>query len=111
MSRTAHFLVGLGILALCVAWSIFCVFCFFSNAFGHDSLPGANIFEPSFLIIYLTGVIGLLCGLVLAFRCFYRAFKSPQQKLLVKTSPPQQKTDFQTPNDRLSSLVKKKMKP
>ena len=111
MSRTAHFLVGLAILALCVAWCFVCFVWFIGNAVGRDSVPGASIHDSSFMAIYLVGGAGLICGLWFAFRSFGRALRPPRLDLpLPAATPlvaPEQQHNTKTPDDRLAHLVKK----
>jgi hypothetical protein len=111
MSRTAHFLVGLVILALCAAWCFVCFVWFIGNAIGRDSVPGASIHDSSFMAIYLIGGVGLICGLWFAFRSFCRALRPPRLDLPphAATPPvaPEQQHDTKTPDDRLAHLVKK----
>ncbi len=56
MSRTAHFGIGLGILLFCVLWCFLCYVWFIGNAIGRDSVPGASIYDASFITIYVVGV-------------------------------------------------------
>ena len=117
MSRTAHFLVGLGILALCAVWCVVCFAGFIGNAVGRDSVPGASIHDSSFMVIYLIGGGGLICGVWFAFRSFRRALRPPRvessgspviQERRHDPAAPDQKRDPATPDERLAHLVKKK---
>jgi hypothetical protein len=111
MTRTAHFFVGLAILALCAAWCLFCFVCFIGNAVGRDSVPGASIYDSSFIAIYLVGGAGLICGLWFALRSFGRALRSPRQDLpRLAVTPPiasEQQHDTKSPDDKLAHLLKK----
>jgi hypothetical protein len=70
VSRTAHFLVGFGILALCAVWCFVCFVGFIGTAISRDSVPGASLYDSSYVMIYLVGGAGLICGLWLAFSQF-----------------------------------------
>ncbi len=74
MSRTAHFVVGLAILTLCVAWCFVFFVCFIGNAVGRDSVPGGSIHDSSFMAIYLFGGAGLICGLWFALEAWAGRF-------------------------------------
>jgi hypothetical protein len=111
MTRTAHFLVGLAILALCVAWCFVFFVCFIGNALGRDSVARASIHDSSFMAIYLFGGAGLICGLWFAFRSFGRALRPPRLDLPAHAATPpvtpEPHPDTKTPDDRLAHLLKK----
>src|SRR5262245_12319454 len=111
MSRGAHFGIGVGILLLCVLWFFFCFVWFIGLAVGSDSVPGASIYNSSFITLYVVGGAGLLAGLWLAFKSFRRTLRPPGLDLpsqapasTVMLQPP---LDMRTPDEKLSSLVKK----
>jgi hypothetical protein len=107
MSRTAHLFAGLGFTLLCAFWGLICFVWFISNAVGRDSVPGASIFDSSFLIIYLVAVGGLVCGLWLAFRSFRRAFRTPRCDLPAPSASAEAKRDLATSDEKLAHLVKR----
>jgi hypothetical protein len=109
MSRTAHFLLGLGILLLCVVWCFVCFVWFIGTAIGRDSVPGSSIHDSSFMAVYLVGGAGLVCGLWLALRSFRSALRThtdlPPQAPAPATPEPQR--DPKSQDERLAHLVKK----
>jgi hypothetical protein len=108
MSRTAHFLVGLGILALCAVWCFVCFVGFIGTAIGRDSVPGASVYDSSFMMIYLVGGAGLICGLWLASRSFRRALRPPRLDEPPAASPPASDQERgATADEKLAHLVKK----
>ena len=107
MSRNAHFLVGLGILLLSAVWCILCLVGFIGTAIGKDSDPRASLHDSSFLIIFLVGAGGLICGLWFAFKSFRRALRAP--RLDPPTSPvtPERQPNLKRAEETLAHLVKK----
>jgi len=111
MSRTAHFLVGLVVLVLCIVWCFVWFVWFIGNAIGRDSVPGASIHDSSFMVIYLVGGVGFASGLWFAFRSFCRALRPPRLDLPphvpIQPATLEQQHEAKTPDERLAHLAKK----
>lgn len=111
MSRTAHFGIGLGILVLCVIWGFFCFVYFIGNAIARDSVPGASVYDSSFIILYVVGGAGFLVGLWCAFLSFRRALRPPRLDLPTQApalpTSPEPLQNLATADERLAHLVKK----
>src|ERR1035437_3806490 len=109
MSRTAHLGVGLGVVLLCVLWCFVCFLLFLGNAVGRDSVPGASIYDSSFLTLYAIGGVVLVAGLYFAFLCFRRALRPPRLEAPPSTPAPPKPTqqEIGTPDERLAHLVKR----
>jgi hypothetical protein len=111
MSRTAHFSIGLGILLLCVLWFLVSFVWFIGLCLSSDSVPGATIYDSSFIALYVVGGAGLLAGLWFAFKNFRRALQPPRLDLPSQAPTPmvapEQPLDKRTPDEKLADLVKK----
>jgi hypothetical protein len=93
----------------CVLWCFVCFLLFLGNAVGRDSVPGASIYDSSFLTLYAIGGGVLVAGLYFAFLSFRRALRPPRLDVPAATQasvmPRQQEPG--TPDERLAHLVKR----
>src|ERR1039457_4876264 len=77
MSRGSYFGIGLGIILISLFWCFFCFVWFIGLAVGRDSVPGASVFDSSFITLYVVWgsvFLGCLWGAV---RCFRSALRPP----------------------------------
>jgi hypothetical protein len=108
MSRNTHFAIGTGILVLCAFWCLMGIAWFFGLGFGRDSVPGASVFDSSFMTFYILWGSGFLLFLWAAFRSFQTALRRP--KRAVPPSAPSataQQVAVATPDKKLARLLKK----
>ena len=107
MSRTAHFLVGMGILALCAVWCFGYFVALLGTAIGLDPLPGTSIYDPSFMMLHLVGAGALICGLWFAVRSFRRALNPSQLESPAPPASPEQKHNHVTRDEKSADLAEK----
>jgi hypothetical protein len=110
MSRKLHFGIGLAVLLFCFLWCLLGFLQFMSLAVGRDSIPGASVFDSSFISFYVIwGAVFLGC-LWLILRSFSRAMRRAQSNPsadAVSRNGLEQQSKMATPDEKLAHLVKR----
>lgn len=110
MNRGAHFGIGLGMMLFCGFWCLIGYAWFIGLAISRDSVPGASVFDSSFITLYVVWgsvFLGCLWGAFLSFRRALRlrrrsALPEPPESPISKRQP-----DLATPDEKLAHLVKR----
>jgi hypothetical protein len=112
MSRISKMGIGLGLILFGLLWCLIGLTAFIGLALSQDSVPGASIFGPVFLLFFLIWGVVFAAIVYAVFLNFRRSLVPQRINATSEVAPSSEVShglaDGSTPDEKLAHLVKKK---